>query len=298
MTQNPEAHDEAVSWLFNEHQRALASELDNVLDIEASLREVLLQYRHDTAMDDLSSVLDVEAGLAAIVPTTPPATPTIPPDTRRTPETDAQTTRDIPQASGTDRPVSEAAPHQGQVHNSDQEMGNRPANRVRKVEVALKWDPSPSGQPANDLDIVAAAYLASDPYGDPAYVVYFGARSPDGTIYYNRDSRSGQGFGWDEAMTLELDRLDIRYARVVVGVVVQQTSGYCTFDSVVNPVLHIRDGYRVLAEHGFGGLHGASAATVAAFVRHDREWDFHPGIHAFHGAPETFPATMGRTHQP
>ncbi|MER6416677.1 acyl-CoA carboxylase subunit epsilon, partial [Streptomyces humidus] len=29
-------------------------------------------------------------------------------------------------------------------------------------------------------------YLADDPHGDPAYVVHFDSRSPDGTIYLNR----------------------------------------------------------------------------------------------------------------
>lgn len=93
---------------------------------------------------------------------------------------------------------------------------------IRKVEVALKWDPSPVSEAPTDLDIVAAPYLASDPYGDPSYVVHFDSRSPDGTMYLNRDSKDGKGFGWDEVMTLELDRLDSRYARVVVGIVIQQ----------------------------------------------------------------------------
>ncbi len=96
---------------------------------------------------------------------------------------------------------------------------------IRKVEIALRWDPSPAGQPPTDLDLVAATYPADDPYGDPAYVVHFDSRSPDGTIYLNRDSKDGKGFGWDEVMTLELDRLDARYARVVVGVVIQQRAG-------------------------------------------------------------------------
>lgn len=170
---------------------------------------------------------------------------------------------------------------------------------IRKVEVALKWDPSPAGQPHTDLDIVAATYLASDPYGDPAYVVHFDSRSPDGTIYLNRDSKDGKGFGWDEVMTLELDRLDGRYARVVVGTVIQQRSANPTFVSVINPALRIREGYTVLTEDDFGDVLGATAATVGEFVREGAgTWDFHPGIHGFEDDPATFTATMGRAHQP
>jgi stress response protein SCP2 len=167
---------------------------------------------------------------------------------------------------------------------------------IRKVEIALKWDPSPAGQPPTDLDIVAAPYLASDPHGEPAYVVHFDSRSPDGTIHLNRDSQDGKGFGWDEVMTVELDRLAERYARVVVGVVIQQQERR-DFVSVLNPALRIREGYTVLAEHDFGDVLGATAATVAEFVRQGSgAWDFHPGLHGFEGDPASFAATMGRAH--
>ncbi|CAL9604102.1 hypothetical protein SUDANB176_05492 [Streptomyces sp. enrichment culture] len=165
---------------------------------------------------------------------------------------------------------------------------------IRKVEIALRWDPSPSGEPSTDLDLVAAPYPASDPHGDPAYVVHFDSRSPDGTITLNRDSKDGKGFGFDEVMTLELDRLDGRYARVVVGVVIQQHQARRTFSGVGNPGLRIREGYTVLAEDDFGGVPGATAATVAEFVRDGSgTWDFRPGVQGFEGDPATFARAMG-----
>ncbi|MFE0402949.1 MULTISPECIES: TerD family protein [Streptomyces] len=171
---------------------------------------------------------------------------------------------------------------------------NAISKSFRKVEISVKWDPSPAGQPPTDLDIVAATYPASDPYGDPAYVVHFDSRSPDGTIHLNRDSKDGQGFGWDEVLTVELDRLDSRYARVVVGVVIQQHPAHRTFVSVVKPALRIREGYTVLAEDDFGGVLGATAATVAEFVREGpTTWDFRPGVHGFEDDPATFTQTMG-----
>ncbi|MEU0851094.1 TerD family protein [Streptomyces flaveolus] len=170
---------------------------------------------------------------------------------------------------------------------------------IRKVEVALRWDPSPAGQPPADLDVVAGTYPAGDPYGDPSYVVHFDSRSPDGTIYLNRDSKDGRGFGYDEVMTLELERLDARYARVVVGVVIQQRSGHRTFDGVTNPGLRIREGYTVLAEDGFGGVPAAKAATVAEFVRDETgAWEFRAGVHGFEGDPATFTGTMGAARRP
>jgi stress response protein SCP2 len=168
---------------------------------------------------------------------------------------------------------------------------------IHKVEVALKWDPSPPGQPPTDLDIIAATYLASDPYGNPGYVVHFDSRSPDGTIHLNRDSPDGKGFGWDEVMTLELHRLDSRYARVVVGVVIQQHTGHKAFVGVLNPETRVREGYTVLAENDFGGVLAATAATVAEFVRDGSgEWTFHPGVHGYDTDPASFAQVMGGPH--
>ncbi|MGW4562837.1 TerD family protein [Streptomyces sp. NPDC004561] len=170
---------------------------------------------------------------------------------------------------------------------------------MRKVEAAIKWDPSPAGRPPTDLDIIAATFVSGDAYGAPAYLVHFDSRSPDGTIFLNRDSTDGRGFGWDEVMTLELDRLDGRYARVVVGVVIQQRPVPKTFVDVLNPAMRIREGYTVLAEDDFGGVLGATAATIAEFVRDaSGEWAFRPGVHGFDEDPETFTRVMGRAHRP
>lgn len=148
---------------------------------------------------------------------------------------------------------------------------------IEKVEVTLKWDPSPIGTPDNDLDIVAATYPADAPHGDPAYLVAFDSRSPDGTITLNRDSRTGQGFGADEIMTLELDRLSETYARVLVGVAIQQGEGRKVFGDVANTAVRIREGYTDLAEDDFASVAGATAATVAEFTRDETgKWRFHP----------------------
>lgn len=165
---------------------------------------------------------------------------------------------------------------------------------IRKVEVSLKWDPSPAGEPPADLDLVAGTYLAGDPHGDADYLVHFDSRSPDGTITLNRDSSDGKGFGWDEVMTLELDRLSERYARVVVGVVIQQRAGGMTFGSVSGMALRVREGYTVLAEDDFGGVPGSTAATVAEFVRGEGgAWDFRAGVHGSDAEPARFTRTMG-----
>ncbi|MFJ4682548.1 TerD family protein [Streptomyces sp. NPDC091377] len=176
---------------------------------------------------------------------------------------------------------------------------NNLAKGIRKVEISVKWDPSPAGQPPTDLDLVAATYFADAPEGDPAYVVHFDSRSPDGTITLSRDSKDGKGFGWDEVLTVELERLDARYARVVVGVAIQQRPGRRTFVSVGNPKLQIREGYTDLAADEFGAVLGATAATVGEFLRSDSgAWDFHPGVHGYEDDPGDFARIMGTVTRP
>ncbi|MFD5034671.1 TerD family protein [Streptomyces sp. NPDC058405] len=165
---------------------------------------------------------------------------------------------------------------------------------VAKVEVTLKWDPSPLGRPPHDLDLVAATYTSDDPSGKPAYLVHFGSRSPDGTITLDRESRTGQGFGSDEEMTLELDRLAARYSRVVVGVAIQQRDGRRTFADIVNPGVRILEGYTELAEHDFAAVPGSTAATFAEFTRDGSgAWQFRTSVRGFDTDPQSFGALMG-----
>ncbi|MEV6161782.1 TerD family protein [Streptomyces sp. NPDC052052] len=169
-----------------------------------------------------------------------------------------------------------------------------PNKDIKKVEVSLKWDPSPPGTPAFDLDIIAATYLAEAPYGSPDYLVHFDSRSPDGTITLNRDSTTGQGLGFDEVMTLELDRLSTRYARVVVGVAIQQRDGRRTFAEIANTGVRIREGYANLAEDDFSTVGAATSATVAEFIRGaSGVWEFRGTVRGFDGDPDSFARTMG-----
>ncbi|MCE4946864.1 MULTISPECIES: TerD family protein [Streptomyces] len=165
---------------------------------------------------------------------------------------------------------------------------------IEKVVVALGWDPSPIGEPDIDLDIIAATYTTDAPQGEPAYLVHFDSRSPDGTITLNRDSRTGQGFGDDEVMTLELERLSERYSRVVVGVVIQQVHGRRVFGEVANTLIEVREGYSRLAHEDFAGVADATAATVAEFARDaSGEWRFRSVLRGFDAEPDAFSRLMG-----
>ncbi|MGW1074503.1 TerD family protein [Streptomyces sp. NPDC002537] len=165
---------------------------------------------------------------------------------------------------------------------------------IEKVQVTLKWDPSPPGTPAHDLDLIAATYPVAAPYGAPSYLVYFDSRSPDGTITLNRDSKTGQGLGADEALTMELDRLSEHYGRVVVGVAIQQNTGRKTFGDVANTGVRISAGLAVLASEDLADVAASTAATVGEFLRDGSgAWAFHKLVRGFDADPATFASVMG-----
>ncbi|GGU17879.1 TerD-family protein [Streptomyces violascens] len=177
-------------------------------------------------------------------------------------------------------------------------MGN--VSKVReKVEVKLRWDPSPFGQPPRHLDIIAATYSSNDPYGRPVYVVHYDSRSPDGTISMIRDSRTGLGFGFVEVMVLELDRMAPSFGRVVVGVAIHQDGGTRTFGDIAHAGVVVVEKYTELLTNDFTQVAGSNAATVAEFTRDDRsgEWEFHEMIRGFDGTPAAFTAHMGSAPQ-
>ncbi|MFJ9720639.1 TerD family protein [Streptomyces sp. NPDC101213] len=163
-----------------------------------------------------------------------------------------------------------------------------------KVEVRLKWDPSPLGRPPHHLDIIAATYSADAPHGRPVYVVHYDSRSPDGTINMSRHSRTGQGFGYVEAMTLELDRLAPSFARVVVGVAIHQDTGSKTFGDLSNAGVLVVEGYTELLKDDFARIAGSTAGTVAEFTRDaSGTWEFHATVRGFDSEPVVFSTEMG-----
>ncbi|MEV8034428.1 TerD family protein [Streptomyces sp. NPDC002742] len=169
---------------------------------------------------------------------------------------------------------------------------------LAKVEVKLRWDPSPWGQPPRHLDIIAATYSEDDPHGRPVYVVHTESRSPDGTINMSRHSETGQGFGFVEVMVLELDRLASSYARVVVGVAIHQDHGLRTFGDIANAGVLIVEGYTELMAHDFAQVAGSTATTVAEFTRDGLGgWALRETLRGFDSTPTAFAVEMGGIRQ-
>lgn len=163
---------------------------------------------------------------------------------------------------------------------------------VGKIDVAVSWDPSPLGTPPHNLDIIAATYTAEAP--EPVYLVHLDSRSPDGTIHLQRNSRTGQGFGADELLTLEFDRLSSAYHRVVVGVAIEQSPQRVTFGEVASTRVRVLEGHIELARSDFAEVAESTAATVAEFNRDAAgAWQFSAALRGFDADPASFARLMG-----
>ncbi|MEW2167113.1 TerD family protein [Streptomyces sp. NPDC007084] len=165
---------------------------------------------------------------------------------------------------------------------------------LTKVEVKLRWDPSPFGEPPRHLDIMAATYSADAPHGRPVYVVHTESRSPDGTINMSRHSETGQGLGFVEVMVLELDRLASSYQRVVVGVAIHQNQGALTFGDMTRAGVLVVEDYTELLEIDFARVAASTATTVVEFTRDTTgTWALREMVRGFDGSPTAFAAQMG-----
>ncbi|MEU0781325.1 TerD family protein [Streptomyces sp. NPDC006173] len=171
-------------------------------------------------------------------------------------------------------------------------------NGLAKVQVKLRWDPSPWGEPPRHLDIMAATYSAGQPHGRPVYVVHTESRSPDGTINMSRHSETGQGLGFVEVMVLELDRLASSYARVVVGVAIHQDQGALTFGDIKNAGVLVAEDYRELMTDDLARVAASNATTIAEFTRDGSgPWSLQETVRGFDGSPTAFAAEMGNVWQ-
>lgn len=170
-----------------------------------------------------------------------------------------------------------------------------PNKNLGTIEIRLKWDPSPLGEAAHDLDLIAAAFSVEDPHGAPDHLVHFDARSPDGTIHLQRESRTGQGLGFDEVMSLEFERMSERLDRIVIGVAIQQRTGTKTFSGIPGTEAEIVEEYDTLATYDFSEVGDATAATIAVFRRTEAyAWQLERAVRGFTDAdPDAFAQLMG-----
>ncbi len=100
---------------------------------------------------------------------------------------------------------------------------SKEAPGLTSVTVGLGWDTRQTDGAAFDLD--ASAFVVGDNgkvLSDSHFVFFNNKSSPDGSVVYGGDNRTGDGDGDDETIKIDFARLAADVKKVVIGVTIYE----------------------------------------------------------------------------
>ena len=100
---------------------------------------------------------------------------------------------------------------------------SKEAPGLSSVTVGLGWDTRQTDGAAFDLD--ASAFVLGDNgkvLSDAHFVFFNNKASPDGSVVYGGDNRTGDGDGDDETIKVDFGRLPADVKKVVIGVTIYE----------------------------------------------------------------------------
>ena len=100
---------------------------------------------------------------------------------------------------------------------------SKEASGLTSVTVGLGWDVRKTDGQAFDLD--ASAFVLGDNekvLSDAHFVFYNNKTSPDGSVVYGGDNRTGEGDGDDETIKIDFARLPANVKKVAVAVTIYE----------------------------------------------------------------------------
>jgi tellurium resistance protein TerD len=100
---------------------------------------------------------------------------------------------------------------------------SKEAPGLSAVTVGLGWDVRQTDGAAFDLDASAFVLGQNDKViSDAHFVFYNNKTSPDGSVVYGGDNRTGDGAGDDETIKVDFGKLPADVKKVVVGVTIHE----------------------------------------------------------------------------
>lgn len=148
---------------------------------------------------------------------------------------------------------------------------------LTSVTVGLGWDVRKTDGQDFDLDASAFVVGADEKVlSDSHFVFYNNKQSPDGSVVYGGDNRTGEGEGDDETIKIDFAKLPADVKKVVIGVTIHegQTRGQ-NFGSVSNAyarVVNDADG-KELARYDLSEDASTNAAMVFVELYRGNEGD-------------------------
>jgi tellurium resistance protein TerD len=100
---------------------------------------------------------------------------------------------------------------------------SKEAPGLTSVTVGLGWDVRQTDGAAFDLDASAFVLGQNDKVISDAHFIFYNNRStPDGSVVYGGDNRTGEGAGDDETIKVDFAKLPMDVKKVVVGVTIHE----------------------------------------------------------------------------
>ncbi len=125
------------------------------------------------------------------------------------------------------------------------QKGQRENLNAQKFTIGLGWDAN-AGVTGGDFDLDASVFLLGENGklpNDGCFVFYNNTTSPDGAIVHTGDNRTGAGDGDDEAITVDLSKIDPAIKEICVVVTIHEAeSRKQNFGQVRNSFIRVYDG--------------------------------------------------------
>ncbi len=150
---------------------------------------------------------------------------------------------------------------------------------LTKILVGLGWDPRTTDGAEFDLD--ASAFLLNADgkvRGEQDFIFYNQLKTADGSIEHTGDNRDGEGDGDDEAIKIDLSKVEAGIDKIVIAVTIHDAEKRRqNFGQVKNAFIRIQNDISNNEIVRYDLAEDASTETAMVFgelYRHNSEWKF------------------------
>lgn len=146
--------------------------------------------------------------------------------------------------------------------------------------IGLGWDVSDDAAATGDFDLDASAFLMNGAVtvSDQHFIFYNKHVSPDGSVVYGGDNRTGEGEGDDETITIALNGVESAVNRIVITVTIHEAEKLNqNFGQVANSFMRLVnvDTGEEVARFDLGNEFSTETGVVfGELVRDGDSWSF------------------------
>ena len=146
--------------------------------------------------------------------------------------------------------------------------------------VGLGWDPDPNAS-SHPIDLDASAFLIGSNnkiISDEYFVFYNNPNSPDGSVIYSGDNRSGVGDGDDETLIVDTSKINSAVQHIVFCCSINEADERGQNFGMVNSAyirIYDRNSSSVLAEYNLAEVTTTETAFILGMLKNTPDgWDF------------------------